>query len=398
MNRSLEVDISYNDLQGPVPDNKAFQDAPIQTFAGNKDLCGNVGGLRPCNPPFTRYEHMSRKGHKKMVFSITFPLLGALLLLLASIGIYFILQKRKRDASTENSEELLSISDLDGNILYSDIIKATDNFGDTYCIGKGGYGSVYKAKLPSASIVAVKKLHSLPNGERNFRKEFLNEIKALTQVRHRSIMKFYGFCSNAQHSFLVYEYLEKGSLATLLNEEEKATELDWSTRLDIIKSVAHALSYMHHDCSPPIVHRDISSKNILLDRDNHAHVSDFGTAKLMKLDSASNWTDVAGTYGYIAPEFAYTGKVTEKCDVYSFGVLVLEVIKGNHPGDLIPSVSSPLTRENLVLTDFLDQRLPIPPPQVQDEVILMLNIAITCLHDNPQHRPSMNMIIPMLSV
>ncbi|KAK4860267.1 hypothetical protein QYF36_020287 [Acer negundo] len=118
----------------------------------------------------------------------------------------------------------------------------------------------------------------------------------------------------------------------------------------------------------------------------------------MKLDSASNWTEVAGTFGYIAPEFAYTMKVTEKCDVYSFGVLVLEVIKGKHPGDLIPSLSFPLTGENLVLTDFLDQRLPIPPPEVQDEVILLLNIGITCLHDNPQYRPSMNMIILMLSV
>ncbi|KAI9200812.1 hypothetical protein LWI28_013468 [Acer negundo] len=348
MNRSLEVDISYNDLQGPVPDNKAFQDAPIEALEGNKDLCGNVRGLRPCNPSFTRYEHMSRN---KLVFSITFPLLGALLLLLASIGIYFILQKRKKDASTEHSEELLSISDFDGNILYSDIVKATDNFDDAYCIGKGGYGSVYKTKLPSASIVAVKKLHSLPNGERNFRKEFLNEIKALTEIRHRSIVKLYGFCSNAQHSFLVYEYLEKGSLATILNEEEKATELDWN----------------------------------------------FGTAKLMKLDS-SNWTEVAGTYGYIAPELAYTMKVTEKCDVYSFGVLALEVIKGKHPGDLIPSLSSPLTRENMVLKDVLDQRLPIPPPEVQDEVIQMLNIAITCLHANPQSRPSMNMIAPLLSV
>ncbi|KAI9200884.1 hypothetical protein LWI28_014519 [Acer negundo] len=389
-----DVDISYNNLQGPIPDNKAFQDAPIEALEENKDLCGNVRGLRPCNPPFTRYEHMSRN---KLVFSITFPLLGALLLLLASIGIYFILQKRKKDASTEHSEELLSISDFDGNILYSDIVQATDNFDDAYCIGKGGYGSVYKTKLPSASIVAVKKLHSLPNGERNFRKEFLNEIKALTEIRHRSIVKLYGFCSNAQHSFLVYEYLEKGSLATILNEDEKATELDWSKRLNIIKSVAHALSYMHYDCSPPIVHRDISSKNILLDRDNHAHVSDFGTAKLMKLDS-SNWTEVAGTYGYIAPELAYTMKVTEKCDVYSFGVLALEVIKGKHPGDLIPSLSSPLTRENMVLKDVLDQRLPIPPPEVQDEVIQMLNIAITCLHANPQSRPSMNMIATLLSV
>ncbi|KAL5767386.1 hypothetical protein ACOSQ2_014169 [Xanthoceras sorbifolium] len=195
----------------------------------------------------------------------------------------------------DSKEELLSISNFDGRILYADIIKATNNFDAMYCIGKGGHGSVYKTKLPSASIVAVKKLHyPYPNRENIFRKEFLNEIKALTEIRHRNIVKFYGFCSNAHHSFLVYEYLEKGSLDTILSNEEKAKGLDWPKRLNIIESVAQALSYMHHDCSPPIVHRDISSKNILLDQDYQAHVSDFGTAKLLKLDS-SNQTGFAST-------------------------------------------------------------------------------------------------------
>ncbi|KAL5769832.1 hypothetical protein ACOSP7_013986 [Xanthoceras sorbifolium] len=388
------IDVSYNDLQGPIPDSPAFKTASIEALQGNKGLCGNVTGLSPCVDPFVRYSRKSQK----LVFSIIFPFLGAFLLLFVFFGIYFILQKRKKASSMKDSEEeLLSISNFDGRILYEDIIKATNNFDAMYCIGKGGHGSVYKTKLPSANILAVKKLHHLhPNSENTFQKEFLNEIKALTEIRHRNIVKFYGFCSNAQHSFLVYEYLEKGSLDTILSNEENAKALDWPKRLNIIESVAQALSYMHHDCSPPIVHRDISSKNILLDQDYQVHVSDFGTAKLLKLDS-SNQTGFAGTYGYVAPELAYTMKVTEKCDVYSFGVLALEVIKGKHPGDLSPSLSSPLTRDNMLVKDVLDQRIPIPPPEFQDVVLKFLNIAIACLHANPQSRPTMNMIIALFS-
>jgi len=185
--------------------------------------------------------------------------------------------------------------------LYEEIIAATGDFDSTYCIGSGGYGSVYKVQLPSGNIVAAKKIHTLSDDDYvTDRKEFLNEIKALTQIRHRNIVKLHGFCSNAQCPFLIYEYLERGSLAAILSKEKEAKELNWSRRVNIVKDVARALSYMHHDCSPPIVHRDISSKNILLDSDYVAHVSDFGTAKLLKLDS-SNCTGFAGTFGYVAP-------------------------------------------------------------------------------------------------
>ena len=137
------------------------------------------------------------------------------------------------------------------------------------------------------------------DGEIAQQKEFLNEIRALTEIRHRNIVKLHGFCSHSQFSILIYEYLERGSLATILSNDRGAKELDWSKRLNIIKGVALALSYLHHDCSSPIVHRDISSKNILLDSEYEAHVSDFGIAKLLNQDS-SNWTSFAGTYGYIA--------------------------------------------------------------------------------------------------
>ncbi|XP_039165337.1 MDIS1-interacting receptor like kinase 2-like [Eucalyptus grandis] len=237
----------------------------------------------------------------------------------------------------------------------------------------------------------------MTNSGQTYQKEFLNEIRALTEIRHRNIVKLVGFCSHTQHSFLVYEYFDRGSLSTILSNEKEAKELDWDKRVNIVKGVAHALSYMHHDCIPPIVHRDISSNNILLDSEYEGHVSDFGTAKLLKLDT-SNWSVVVGTYGYVAPELAYTMKVTEKCDVYSFGILSIEVIKGRHPGDSLSSLLALVDMEiSVVLKNMLDPRLPTPTPGIEDELLTILKLAAACVSANPQLRPSMEMISHVLS-
>jgi hypothetical protein len=300
MHGLLHVNISYNQLGGPLPNSKAFQDAPIEALEGNNGLCGNVTRLQPC----VEEKHKSKEGHR-VIFLIIFPLLGTLLLVLVLLGIFFILQRKRNRPHIEQTneahiEEVFSISTFNGRAMYKEIIKATQGFDAKFCIGKGGYGTVYKAKLTFGNIVAVKKLLPLRDGEIAQQKDLLNEIRALTEIRHRNIIKLHGFCSHSQHSFLIYEYLERGSLAILLSNDGGAKELEWNKRVNIIKSVAHALSYMHHDCSPPIVHRDISSKNVLLDFEYEAHVSDFGTAKLLNRDS-SNWSSLAGTYGYIAP-------------------------------------------------------------------------------------------------
>nr|DAD29319.1 TPA_asm: hypothetical protein HUJ06_030787 [Nelumbo nucifera] len=298
-----------------------------------------------------------------------------------------------------NKTDLFQIWNYDGKILYHEIIEATEDFSARYCIGMGGSGNVYRAMLSTGQIVAIKKLEHASNGYGDMivPKSFRNEIRALTEIRHRNIVKLYGFCSHANCSFFIYEYLERGSLAKVLGSMEHAKELDWSKRINVIRAVANALSYMHHDCLPPIVHQDISSKNILLDLEYEARVSDFGIAKLLKLNSA-NCTSLAGTHGYIAPELAYTTKVTEKCDVYSFGVLTLEVLMGRHPGDLTFSLfssssSSPSSvGQNILVKDVLDNRLPPLTPQVADEVVVIVKLAPKCLHQTPQSRPTMQQV------
>nr|XP_011460571.1 PREDICTED: probable LRR receptor-like serine/threonine-protein kinase At4g08850 [Fragaria vesca subsp. vesca] len=395
MQSLVQIDISYNQLQGPVPKHKAFQDAAH--LEGNDGLCGNIAGLQPC--PSLENKHATKMDRKLMLL-IVFPVFGTLLLSLAFLGIALVRKRRNKRQDTEQSngkrKDVFSISEFDGRKTYDEIIKATNDFDDLYCIGKGGSGSVYKAKLLSGSIVAVKKLDPVLKGEESSQKEFLNEIRALIEIRHRNIVKLRGFCSHAHHSFLVYDYLEKGSLASMLSKEDEANKLDWSIRVRIVKGVGHALSYMHHDCSPPIVHRDISSNNILLNHEYEPCVSDFGTAKLLNADS-SNWTARAGTYGYIAPELAYTMKVTEKCDVYSFGVLALEVIMGKQLGEIISSFSSQSDNEDISLKDVLDQRLPAPTLHVHAELVTIARLAIACKHRHPQSRPTMHMVSQVLS-
>ncbi|GAY52486.1 hypothetical protein CUMW_142190, partial [Citrus unshiu] len=392
------IDISYNALQGLIPNSTAFRDAPMLALQGNKRLCGDIKRLPPCKAFKSHKQSL-----KKIWVVIVFPLLGIVALLISLIGLFFNFRQRKNGLQTQQSSPrntlgLLSVLTFDGKIVHEEIIRATKNFDDEHCIGNGGQGSVYKAELPTGEIVAVKKFHSPLPGEMACQQEFLNEGNALTKIRHRNIVKFYGFCSHALHSFVVYEYLEMGSLAMILSNDAAAEEFGWTKRMNAIKGVADALLYMHTNCFPPIVHRDISSKNVLLNLEYEAHVSDFGISKFLKL-GLSNRTELAGTFGYIAPELAYTMKVTEKCDVYSFGVLALEVIKGKHPRDFICSICSSLSSNlNIALDEMLDPRLPTPLRNVQDKLISIMEVSISCLDESPTSRPTMQKVSQLLKI
>ncbi|KAL5722720.1 non-specific serine/threonine protein kinase [Ranunculus cassubicifolius] len=381
----LHIDLSYNDLEGHIPNFRNMDSDSLQAFRNNKGLCGDFIGVPPC--------HSSAKMHK-IITIITVLTIVSFLSLFTGL-LYFRRIKAKSSVQTSAIEtrngDMFSILKYDGSIAYEDIVRATDDFDLKHCIGAGGYGSVYKANLPSGATVAVKKLHRWEAQEQAYARSFGNEISVLTRVRHRNIVELYGFCSNLKNMFLVYQYMERGSLFYILNNEREAVGLNWNNRVNVVKGVAHALSYMHHDCTVAILHRDISSSNILLDSKMEAHISDFGTARLIDPDS-SNRTLIVGTYGYIAPELAYTMAATEKCDVYSFGVLALETIMGKHPGELITNFSMP-GMKTLVLNDLLDPRIP-PPTDTKTirDVAILVHLALACIQSSPQHRPTMQYV------
>ncbi|XP_026438672.1 MDIS1-interacting receptor like kinase 2-like, partial [Papaver somniferum] len=284
------VDISYNELSGPIPNIKAFTDASIDALRSNRGLCGNhSGGLRPCNSSVTN-AIQEANSDKLAGVKILVPLFGLLFIFFVVLAFLFRFRKRlgrnvehqDESKATNTGINLFSIWNYDGKLVFEDILDATENFDTKYCIGTGGYGSVYKAELSTGQVVAVKKLHlSGEDSEIVDLKAFESEVQALTETRHRNIVKLFGYCSNLERgiSFLVYEFIERGSLKNILFDGERAAEFDWAKRIKFIKGMADALSYMHHDCTPAIVHRDVTSNNVLLDSDYDAHISDFGTAE-----------------------------------------------------------------------------------------------------------------------
>ncbi|KAI3862953.1 hypothetical protein MKX03_005336 [Papaver bracteatum] len=396
------VDVSYNELSGPIPKIKSFEDAPADALRNNQGFFSAV---------VRRIE-----SNKKLVVIILVSLFGSLFVLVLLFAILFLCRKKyvkkvedsAKTGSTNVGRNLFSVWDYDGSLVFEDIIEATENFDTKYCIGTGGYGSVYRAELSNGHVVAVKKLHSPDEDSELFDlKTFESEVNALTETRHRNIVKLFGFCSNPERgiSFLVYEFMERASLKTVLSDGKRAVEFDWIKRIRFINGTANALAYMHHDCVPALVHRDLTSNNVLLDSEYVARVSDFGTARMLKPDS-SNWTSLAGTFGYIAPELAYTMKVTEKCDVYSYGVLIFEVLMGRHPSkvitllsdSLLPSSSLIPSETDQKLRDILDQRIGAPGNGVQKEIMYITKFGISCLRGDPSTRTTMQEVSVELSL
>ncbi|KAG6719137.1 hypothetical protein I3842_04G188300 [Carya illinoinensis] len=394
-----QIDLSYNNLEGPLPNNRAFQQAPARALAGNPSLCGEKArGLSPCIGDTSSEKNKSNRW--KLVIAVAIPTVAFTILL--ALIVIFTVQRCYRSEQKEKKKYLeekclFSVWNYKKEIDFKDIVSVTKNFDDEYCIGMGGQGSVYKAVVPEGEIFAIKRLHPYEKNdllEVTQMKNFKAEMHALTEIRHRNIVKLYGFSAFNGSMFFIYEYVERGSLGSLLQGAKEANILNWDMRLKIIRGVAHAMSYLHHDCVPPIVHRDLSGSNILLNSEFEPKISDFGTARMLR-NCESIWTTPVGSYGYIAPELASTMEVTNKCDVYSFGVVTLELFVGKHPQELLLCLQS--GGFDVGLADVLDKRLAPPTGPLMQDLLLAMSLTLQCIHENPMARPTMHQVSTKLS-
>nr|XP_043615140.1 probable serine/threonine-protein kinase At1g01540 [Erigeron canadensis] len=276
---------------------------------------------------------------------------------------------------------------------------ATNGFSDENVIGEGGYGIVYSGVLTDNTMVAVK---NLLNNRGQAEREFKVEVEAIGRVRHKNLVRLLGYCAEGAQRILVYEYVNNGNLEQWLHGDVGPTSpLTWEIRMNIILGTAKGLTYLHEGLEPKVVHRDIKSSNILLNRQWHPKVSDFGLAKLLGSEKSYVTTRVMGTFGYVAPEYASTGMLNERSDVYSFGILIMEIISGRNPVDY----SRPPDEVNLVdwlkamvtnrtAEGVLDPKLPERPSSRALKRALL--VALRCVDPSAQKRPKMGHVIHML--
>ncbi|KAG0570709.1 hypothetical protein KC19_6G182300 [Ceratodon purpureus] len=391
-------DFSYNNLSGRIP---LFDSYNVSVFEGNPLLCG---GLLPQACPNATYGHRSKGMNSNLLSWLVGALFSAALMVLMAGMCCFFRKYRSQIYKYFHRESIIRPWKLTAfQRLDFSATEVLDCLDEDNIIGRGGAGTVYKGVMPSGEIVAVKRLAGEGKGASHDH-GFSAEIQTLGKIRHRNIVRLLGCCSNHETNLLVYDYMPNGSLGEVLHSKDQSVSLDWDTRCNIAIQAAHGLCYLHHDCSPLIVHRDVKSNNILLDSTLHAHVADFGLAKLFQdTDKTESMSSIAGSYGYIAPEYAYTLKVNEKSDIYSFGVVLMELLTGKRPieaefgdgVDIVQWVRRKIQTKDGIL-DLLDPRMGVVGIPLQ-EVMLVLRVALLCSSDLPVDRPTMRDVVQMLA-
>ncbi|XP_064967998.1 leucine-rich repeat receptor-like serine/threonine-protein kinase BAM1 isoform X1 [Musa acuminata AAA Group] len=384
--RSLTAaDFSFNDLSGELPEVGQLAYMNASSFAGNVGLCGPVLE-NPCSHTAGRVHAPRSAGDFKLIFA-----LGLLLCSLVFAVAAAVRARSYRRGPGGAAWRLTAFQKVDFGV--SDVLEC---MRDGNVIGRGGGGVVYMGRTRAGEAIAVKRLRA-GGHDHGFRAE----VRTLGSIRHRNIVRLLAFCTNQDTNVLVYEYMGNGSLGEVLHGKGGGF-LGWDRRYRIAVEAARGLCYLHHDCSPMIVHRDVKSNNILLDTGFEAHVADFGLAKFLQDGGASeSMSAIAGSYGYIAPEYAYTLKVDEKSDVYSFGVVLLELITGRRPvgefGDGVDIVQwakrvTDCSRDNVAA--IADPRLSTVPIA---EVMHVFFVAMLCVQENSVERPTMREVVQMLS-
>nr|XP_027126996.1 probable LRR receptor-like serine/threonine-protein kinase At1g53430 [Coffea arabica] len=296
-------------------------------------------------------------------------------------------------------KELRALDLQTGYFTLRQIKAATNNFDPANKIGEGGFGPVYKGLLSDGAVIAVKQLSSK---SRQGNREFVNEIGMISALQHPNLVRLYGCCIEGNQLLLIYEYLENNCLGrALFGRTELLLYLDWPTRKKICLGIARGLAYLHEESRLKIVHRDIKATNVLLDKDLNAKISDFGLAKLDEEENTHISTRIAGTIGYMAPEYAMRGYLTDKADVYSFGIVALEIVSGKSNTNYRPKEEfvylldwAYVLQEQGNLLELVDPSLGSDCPA--DEALRMINLALLCTNPSPTLRPTMSSAVSML--
>ncbi|XVF03187.1 hypothetical protein REPUB_Repub04eG0239700 [Reevesia pubescens] len=297
------------------------------------------------------------------------------------------------------SREITAFVEIGVPLTYETIVQATGNFSAGKCIGNGGFGATYKAEISPGTLVAVKRLAV---GRFQGVQQFHAEVKTLETMRHPNLVTLIGYHASETEMFLIYNYLSGGNLENFI-KERSTRAVDWKIIHKIALDIAHALAYLHDQCTPKVLHRDVKPSNILLDNDCNAYLSDFGLSRLLGTSETHATTGVAGTFGYVAPEYAMTCRVSEKADVYSYGVVLLELISDKKALD--PSFSSQADGFNIVswacmmlrqgqAKDVFTTRLWDTGPHA--DLVQLLHLAITCTVDSLSTRPTMRQVVQRL--
>ncbi|XVF04051.1 hypothetical protein REPUB_Repub05bG0047700 [Reevesia pubescens] len=305
------------------------------------------------------------------------------------------IRKKKLRKTGEHEKEDLELPVID----FATIAKATNNFSSNNKLGQGGFGPVYKGTLIDGQEIAVKRL-SKNSGQGS--EEFKNEVTLIAKVQHRNLVKLYGCCVRRDEKVLIYEYMPNKSLDYFIFNETRSELLDWHSRMHIVDGIARGLLYLHHDSRLRIIHRDLKASNILLDNSMNPKISDFGLARRFGLDQThANTRRVVGTYGYMSPEYALDGLFSMKSDVFSFGVLVLEIVTGKrnrgfshpeHDHNLLGHAWGLWMEERPL--ELIDNALG-DSYNVAD-VLRCINVALLCVQQRPEERPNMSLVLLML--
>ncbi|CAN6846893.1 unnamed protein product [Brassica oleracea] len=353
----------------------------ISTISAKPDFIPTVGNRPPSKKKYT-------------TGTVVGAIVGlGLLSIFAGVVIFIIRKSRKRYT---DDAELLSMDVKPYTFAYSELKSATQDFNPSNKLGEGGFGSVYRGNLADGREIAVKMLSV---GSQHGKGQFVAEIIAISSVLHRNLVKLYGCCYEGDHRLLVYEYLPNGSLDHALFGG--ILHLDWSTRFEICMGVARGLAYLHEEASVRIVHRDVKASNILLDSKLLPKISDFGLARLYDEKKSHISTRVAGTIGYLAPEYAMRGILTEKTDVYAFGIVALELVSGRKNSDVnLGNEKKYLLEwawnlhENSCEAELIDHEL---TEFNMEEVKRVIGIALLCTYSSHSLRPPMSKVVAMLS-